>query len=267
MQVHVEGILHRYGLGVPLGDHGPVVEAQRHPVEPVAVGLADQSYELRLSGLRQVVDGGHAGAPEMVAGGRPDPRQHADRQGGQQIPFGAGLDEDEAVRLGLLRGDLGEHLGARESDGAAETRHRVDGRPQPLPRRAGRGRVVRRPPGLQVHERLVQAQRFHQGRQPSQQAHHLLAHRAVQGEAGHQIRRVGREPPGLRGGHRRVHPEPPGLVRGGGDHAPGSEAAHHDRLAAQTRFSRLLRRRVEGVHVQVEDGGRGSHTVDAALRH
>ena len=85
-----------------------------------------------------------------------------------------------------------------------------DVRAQLLPGRPRRRLVAGRAPGLQVDERLVQAQRLHQRRQRPQQLHHLLADLAVEREARHEIRGVRRQPAGLRHRHRRVHPEAPG---------------------------------------------------------
>src|SRR6478609_2243903 len=62
-----------------------------------------------------------------------------------------------------------------------------------------------------------------------------------------------------------MHPEPPRLVRRGGDHAAHPQAAHHHRLPTQAGLRRLLRRRVEGIHVEMQDGGRGSHTDRCCL--
>lgn len=115
------------------------------------------------------------------------------------------------------------------------------------------------PPASRSTKVSVQAQWLHQRRQPAQQLHDLVAHRPVQREARHQVGGVRRQPSGLRHRHGRVDPETPGLVRGGGDDPARSQPAHHDRFAAQTRLRRLLGRGVEGIHVQMQDGRRGSH--------
>ncbi len=162
VDVHVVRVLHRHRLGLPLGHHGPLVPGQGHGVQRVPVRLAEQPDQLVLAGLRQLLHRGDPGPAQMVTGGRSDPRQGAHRHRRQQRPLRARLDEHQAVRLGLLGGDLREHLGGGEPHRSGEPGDRPDVRAQLLPGPPRRLLVPGRSPGLQVHERLVQTQRLDQ---------------------------------------------------------------------------------------------------------
>jgi hypothetical protein len=54
-------------------------------------------------------------------------------------------------------------------------------------------------------------------------------------------------------GHGRAHAKLPGLVAGGGDHAAPGAMAHGHGLALEVRIVALFDRRIEGVHVDMDD--------------
>ncbi len=266
-QIHLEGVLDRDRLRVPLRHHRPVVPAQRHRVQPGAMGLPQQAHQLRLTGLRGLRDRRDPGPAQRLGSGGPDPGKGPHRHRPQQLPLGARLDHHEPVRFRRLGRDLRQHLGPREPHRTRQTGGLPDIAPQPLPHRADGGRLRRDTAGLQVDERLIQAQRLHQGRQRVQQLHHRLTHLAVEGEARIEIRGVGAQAPRLSGGHRRTDAEDPGLVRRRGDHPARPDPADHHGLPAQTRLGRLFGGREEGIHVQMQDRRRRSHTIDAPAHH
>src|SRR6516164_2305010 len=76
---------------------------------------------------------------------------------------------------------------------------------------------------------------------------------------------VGTELPRTPSRHAASYAEGPRFVRGREHHA----TAHRNRLAAQARVEQLFDRRIEGVEVRVENGGRGTthhthHSADAS---
>ena len=156
----------------------------------------------------------------------------------------ARLDDHQPVRLGLLGGDLGEHLGAGEAHRPGQPGDGADVRPQPLADRRADASSGRGAARLQVDERLVQAQRLHQRRQPPQQPHHLLADLRGRGRsAARDTRRSGTSRRACAMGIAEWTPKTPRLVRRGGDHPARPEPAHDHGLSAQARLGRLLRRR------------------------
>src|SRR4249920_3624270 len=62
--------------------------------------------------------------------------------------------------------------------------------------------------------------------------------------------------------HAASYAEGPSLVGGRENDA----AADRNRLAAQARVKQLFDRRIKGVEVRVENGGRGTHLVDSSSR-
>ena len=119
-QIDLEGVLDRDGLRVPLGHHRPVVPAQRHRIQPGAVRLAQQPHQLGLTGLRGLRDGVDPGPAQRLGRRGAHPGQRPHRHRAQQLPLGTGLDHHQAVRLGRLGRDLGQHLGAREPHRAGQ---------------------------------------------------------------------------------------------------------------------------------------------------
>lgn len=203
----------------------------------------------------------------MIRRRGPDAGQDAHGLRPEQGALGTGAYEHEPVRLRLFRADLREHLGRGEPHRPVQPGHASDVGPQPMPHGLRRSGVPGRLTGLQIDERLVQAEGLHERRKGAEEPHHLLTDRPVQPEARHQIGGMRGEPARLPHRHRRVHPELPRLVRRRGHDTARTEPAHDDRFPAQARLRRLLRRGVEGIHVEMQDRGRGSHITDAALRH
>ncbi len=267
MDVHVIRVLDRHRLGFPLSHHGPLVVRQRHGVQGVPMGLPQQSNEFVLPRLGDLVHRMDSGPPQVVPRRRPHPRQGPHRHGPEQRPLGPRFDQYQPIRLGLLRGDLRQHLGRRQPHRPRESGDRAYVGPQFHPHQARRLLVPGRSSGFQIHEGFVQTQGLHQRRQLPQQLHHLLADLAVDPEAWHEVCRVGRQPTRLSHGHRRVNPENTGLIGRGGDDSPRPQPAHDHGLPAQARLGCLLHRGVEGIHVEMQDRGRVSHISDAASRH
>ena len=115
-----------------------------------------------------------------------------------------------------------------------------------------------------VEIRLVERQRLDPRRHRAEDLEHRLRRGAVLLEVGPDDRQVRAQADRARHRHRRAHAEGASLVAGRRHHAPASRAAA-DRhgLAAQRRVVALLDRRVEGVHVDVQDAaghGRGDRT-------
>ena len=114
----------------------------------------------------------------------------------------------------------------------------------------------RQPPRVLGHVEvgLVERERLDPRRDRAEDLEDRLRRGAILLEVGPDDRQVRAEPDGARHRHRRAHAERPRLVAGRGDHAAaGGAAADGDRLAAQRGIVALLDRRVEGVHVDVED--------------
>ena len=79
----------------------------------------------------------------------------------------------------------------------------------------------------------------------------------VGAHVGRQKHRLRTQPPRLRHGHGGAHATGTRFVGGRGHHAaPLDPSADHHGPAAQLGTARLFDRREEGVHVDVDDGGR-----------
>ena len=100
---------------------------------------------------------------------------------------------------------------------------------------------------------LVERERLDQRRVLGEDRPDLLRHRPVDVEPRLHEDQLGAFPPGGDRRHGRADAELAGLVARGRDDAPLARAADRDRLAAQLRIVPLLDRRVEGVHVDVDD--------------
>ena len=200
-------------------------------------------------GLGQALPGHGAHAPHQIDG-----------QVVQEGELGRGIDDQEAIGLGRLRGDLGEVLGARQAhrDGQAQLRaHAAADRLSDLARR-----TEQRSCACEVSEGLVDGEPLDERRVVLQHLDGGIAEALilleVPSDEGELRAQLARPPPG----HAAVHPERLGLV-GRREHHP---APHGDGLAAQRRVEQLLHRGIEGVEVRVQDGGRCVHAPQSVLR-
>ena len=118
----------------------------------------------------------------------------------------------------------------------------------------------------EIEERLVERDRLHQRREAREDREHLARHRRVLAHVAAQEDPVGTEPPRLEARHRRVHAEDARLVARRRHHAARPRPADDHRLAAQLRPVALLDRRVERVHVGVQDDAGEGHAPSVVPR-
>ena len=195
----------------------------------------------------------HPDLGEPRPGDRADAPHQIDRQIVKECELGLGIDDDQPVWLGDLRGDLRQVLGARHAhrDRQSEFRsYALPYRPGDLRRRAEEVRAARH-----VGERLVDGDPLDQR---CEVAHHLdggvaeplvfLEVTADENEVGAKLAR----PPAR---HPAAHPECLRFIGGGENDA----ATDGDGLATQGWVEQLLDRRVKSIEVGMEDGGRRIH--------
>ncbi len=115
------------------------------------------------------------------------------------------------------------------------------------------GRAVQRSASGDVQEGLVQGQPLHQVRELTEDGEHLARDLLVARHPRPHADGVRTAPQGLTHRHRGVDPEASRFVARRGDHATASGAADEQRLSRQRRVVVGLDRRVEGVHVHVQD--------------
>ncbi len=176
----------------------------------------------------------------------------ADRQ---RVEHGVDLlrpHHDEAVGLAQVGGDLGDELVGCHAHGGSEPGTLAD---QALDLARDVFAVTQRArPRRDVKERLVERQALHQRRELAEDRKHLPGHVRVVADARPDADGVGAAPQRLAHGHGRVDAVAAHLVARRRHHAPSARAAHDDGPAAQRWVVALLDRRVEGVHVHVQDG-------------
>ena len=186
---------------------------------------------------------------------RADAPQRVDVELAQEVLHALRRDHGEPVGLLPARGDLRQELVGRDAG-----RRRQAGGGADLRLEAPRdGHAERLAPGVlgDVEIGLVERQRLDQRRDRAEEAEHRVGHRLVLGEVGPDDDQVRAQPHGPRHRNRRPDAELARLVAGGGDHAAAfGPAAHGDGPAAQLRAIALLDRRVERVHVEVQDAPR-----------
>ena len=209
----------------------------------------------------ELLDGVHADSAQPLGGGRPDAGDDGDLHRAQQVLLHARRDDDQAVGLVEVAGDLGDQLGGPDADRAGEAAgHLVDPLLELATERADGGdREVGEAGRLEVDEGLVERQRLDERADLAEQRHHRAAGVAVGVEPAGEEGGVGTAPARLGRGHRRVDPERARLVRRRRHDAPAAGAADHDRLAAQRGLVALLHRGEEGVEIHVQDRRLGAH--------
>ena len=244
------------------GTTGPVVLGAGEPVEPVAVGLAEQPDQLVLADRLEVGDGVDAGPAQPLGRGRADARDHRHVHGPEQLDLGAGRDHHQPVGLVELAGDLGDELRRPDADrGGQPAGDLVDRGAQLLgdPGHASSHAEVGRPARARSTNASSRDSGSTSGESSRSTLHHPLAGLPVGVEPAAEERRVRAAGPGLARRHRRAHAVPARLVRRGGHHAAAADAADDDGLAAQGRLVALLDRGEERVEVQVQHGRVGTH--------
>src|SRR5262249_32202118 len=145
------------------------------------------------------------------------------------------LDDDEAVRLAEIAGELGEILVGRHADRSDEIQLRTD---------AGLDLLAdfrRRPEQplatANIEKRLVQAERLNERREGQEDRADVAGDLSVVTHAHGQKDAVRAEPAGRDAGHGAMDAELARFVRGGTDDAAAvGAAADDDRLAAQLRI-------------------------------
>ena len=161
--------------------------------------------------------------------------------------LGRRIDHDQAIRLGDLRGDLGQVLGARDAD--RDRQPELGAHPRADAAAISAGEPNRCSVPGDVGERLVDGDALDQRGEVAEHRDRRVAEPLVLVEMAadeDQLRaELARPPPR----HAAAHAERPRLVGGREHHA----AADRDRLAAQRRVEQLLDRRIEGVEVGMED--------------
>ena len=109
-----------------------------------------------------------------------------------------------------------------------------------------------------VEVRFVERQRLDERRHLAENREHRIGCCPVAGEIRRDHDELGAEPHRSRHGHRRAHAERSGFVAGSRDDAtPVRPTADGNRLSAQRGIVPLLDRRVERVHVHVDDSAEG----------
>ncbi len=197
-----------------------------------------------------MADGQHAALGQSRLGHRADAPHQLDRQVVKEFQFALGIDDDQPVGLGDLRGDLCQVLGARHADRDRQAELRLHAAPDGA-RNLGR-RAEQMAAAGDVGKRLIDRHPLDQGREVADHLDGGVAQPLVVAEmAAHksQLRTELARPPSR---HAAADPEGPGFV-GRGQHDP---SAHGDRLAAQGRVEQLLDRSIESIEVRMEDRGR-----------
>ena len=191
-----------------------------------------------------------------------EPGQPAHRQRIEHRAQVVGVDHREPVGLLQVRGDLRHQLVRRH----AHRRGELGGGADPVldaARDADRVALERETRG-DVEESLVERQAFDHGRVLVKDREHLVRDLAVHRHARLHADRVRAAAQRFADRHRRAHAELAHLVARRRDHTAIAGAADDDRLAAQLGPVALLHRRVERVHVDVQDGARCGHGIVTA---
>ena len=249
-------------LADAVGAHRPLVDAARDAVI-VGAGGAELRFQ-ELQRLRPKVRAGEDAQPvHPLLLLRPDAVEPADRQA---LHVGFALvrrDDEQPVRLVLVGGELGEELVVGHAGRGVEPGRRLDlaldgardlGRRRTVPARFGN-----------VEIGLVQRQGFDHLRVAMEHLVDLRGDGAVDVEAWGHEQEVRALPARRDARHRGTHAELPRLVARRRDHASGLRSADRERLAAQARIVALLHRRVERVHVDVDDLALLAHAPERSV--
>ena len=182
-----------------------------------------------------------------------------------KLTTSASRHDDHAVGLGQARGELGDELGGCHADRAGDALLVGHGVAEEL---ADGCRGAQAPHGTgHVEERLVEREGLHHGGDRGEGGHDRVGDPAVEAVVGREHRRLRAQPPGPRHGHGGGDPEAASLI-GGREHHAAVAPADDDGSAHQVGVAEQGRRRVEGVHVDVQDRAAGvvRRAVGGALR-
>src|ERR1051325_10882623 len=245
-----ERVLARPRLALARRHDGRLVDAAGELPEAGAP-FAEARDELLIREALQIVHRRDAHLDQHGLGRLADAGDLAHGEADQEALHLVGADHEAAVRLLPVRGDLGEELVGGDAGGGGERRLRADlaaDRLRGLRGGGDAGQLLRH-----VEVRLVEGARFDQRRVALEEGADLVRDGAVLFE----IRRdedAGRaEALRARGGHGGVDAELARLVGPGADHAPLARPADDHRLAAQRGVVALLHRRIECVHIDMDD--------------
>lgn len=170
-----------------------------------------------------------------------------DRQWVEEGEFGAGADDQQAVRLADAAGDLGQEFGASDADRDRKADPFADCVTELL---GDLGRRARDPPqSAHIEECFVDGYTFHEWGRVLEHLEHRPAGGGVGIHPGWDDDGLWAEPERLACAHRAPDAMGPGLVAGG-EHDP---AAHDHRPAPEVRGIALLHRRVERIEVSMKD--------------
>ena len=201
-------------------------------------------------------------APQARLGARPDAREQAHRERGEEPRFPAGRDDGDTARLSPVGGDLADDLRRADAERAGEAGTPADCRLDRGRDRAGAREVRSRPSrGRGSPRRSRCARRAGRSRRPCPIPRASTGGRA---RAAGGRRRRGAAAKRLGRAHRRVDSElPRRVVRGRHDTAPVRVAADDERLRRGARDSRAPRPRRR---MRRGRGGRGSSRARPGLR-
>ena len=214
--------------------------------------LAVARNKLGLLDASQLADQRDAVPGEAPLHGLAYPPQQTDRLAGEKGPGLGPADHRETPRLVQFRGDLGQELVVAEPDRDGDRKLLLHPARQPR-QGSGRAGAMKRLRATEVHEGLVDGERFDQGRQVKHHRPELAAHRDVLLHVGLDDGGVGTGLQGLEHRHGRVHAVGAGDVAAGGHHAPVASPNDHGDVA-QLRAVAFLDSGVEGVAVEMGDG-------------
>jgi hypothetical protein len=184
-----------------------------------------------------------------VAG--PDAVELADRQGFDEGRALLRRDDELAVGLAVIGRQLGQELVVGDAGRGGEAGLGEDAGADLAGDVGGERHVLE--VGRDVEIGLVERQRLDQRRVLQEDRADLARHLLVDVEARLDEHQLRAEPLGGRRRHGRAHAELARLVACRHHHAALAAAADRDRLAAQRRVVALLHRRIERIHVEMDD--------------
>ena len=182
---------------------------------------------------------------------RSDTMEFAYRQLGYEVWSHFRGDDEQPVRLAVVRRELCQELVVGHPRRGGQARLLADGRPDFLRNRRRRTSIHHRRCHIEIG--LVERQRLNERRIACEDGADLLRHRSVDIKTRRHEHKLGTLAPGRDRGHCRVHTKFARLVTRGSHHAARSAATDGDRKPAQCRIVALLHRRIERVHVDMDD--------------